>query len=57
MLLNNEDAKIVNESVETHRSTAISNYIFSSDFHSDDMMNVRLERNTESIGNFGVGFR
>ena len=54
MLLNNEDAKIANESVETHRSAAISNYIFSSDFRNEFTLLSR-ERNTESVANYGVG--
>ena len=54
MLLNNEDAKIENESVETHRDAAISNYIFSSSFRNEFIVSATA-RNTESVGNYGVG--
>tara|TARA_B110001452_G_C15018931_1_gene356186 strand:- start:182 stop:691 length:510 start_codon:yes stop_codon:yes gene_type:complete len=54
MILNNEDAKIENESVETHRDAAISNYIFSSRFRNEFIVSATA-RDRESVGNYGVG--
>ena len=47
MLLNNE-------SVETHRDAAISNYIFSSRFRNEFIVSATA-RDRESVGNYGVG--